>query len=176
MRQLNATALSVGLLGALCTWLFLTVGTIVVWAAFVAWACFFHSAGEDQPLTSTIASNAFGCFIGWLGALVIVAVPGAAVLTPQIWAGLIVFVTVVTYIQASQIPFLSSVPGITYGYACTFAYLLQTPGQFNTAMLLSPGIANPLFIVPVSMALGALFAFASARLAAALARPLPIAA
>jgi hypothetical protein len=71
MSVVLATALSVGVLGAVCTWFFLTVGTILVWAAFVAWACFFHSDGDYAALKSTIVSNAFGSFMGWLGAMMI---------------------------------------------------------------------------------------------------------
>jgi len=163
----------VGLLGAICTWFFLTVGTILVWSAFVAWACFFHSGGDNAALKSTITSNIFGCFVGWLGALIIVTVPGAAVLTPAIWAGAIVFLTVVLYILSSQIPQLASVPGTTYGYACTFAFLLQTPGKLEAAALTSASFSNALVVVPVSMVLGALFGFASAKLAAILTSAAP---
>jgi hypothetical protein len=41
MSSLVALALSVGVLGGIAAWLFLTVGAILIWAAFVAWACFF---------------------------------------------------------------------------------------------------------------------------------------
>jgi len=171
MKQINATAFSVGIVGAICTWFFLSVGTILVWAAFVSWACFFHSGGDNAALKSTIFSNIFGCFIGWLGALTLLVVPGAALSTPEIWAGAIVFLTVVIYILASQFPPLASVPGTTYGYACTFAYLLQTPGKLDPATMTSASFANVIVVVPVSMVLGALFGYASAKLAATLSRP-----
>jgi Protein of unknown function (DUF1097) len=87
MSVVLATALSVGILGAVCTWFFLTVGTILVWAAFVAWACFFHSGGDYAALKSTIVSNAFGSFMGWLGAMMILTIPLGPVLTPQVWQG-----------------------------------------------------------------------------------------
>ena len=68
-------------------------------------------------------------------------------------------------------PEISSVPGTTFGYACTFAFLLQTPDRLSLDKLLSPSFANSLIVVPVSMIGGALFGFASAKLAAALTKP-----
>lgn len=171
MKPVSATALSVGILGALCTWFFLSVGTILVWGAFVAWACFFHSGGDNAALKSTILSNIFGCFMGWLGAVLILGLPFAELLSPPVWSGVIVLFTVVVYILASQIPAFASVPGTTYGYACTFAFLLQTPEKLNLPALFSVSFNNSLLVVPVSMVLGALFGFASAKLAAALTKP-----
>ena len=60
MSSLVALALSVAVLGGVAAWLFLSVGTILIWAAFVSWACFFHSGGDVPALKSTIISNIFG--------------------------------------------------------------------------------------------------------------------
>jgi hypothetical protein len=171
MKPINATALSVGVLGAICTYAFLSIGTILVWAAFVAWACFFQSGGDEAALKSTVISNIFGCFMGWLGAVMILGLPVGSLVGAQVWPAIVVFITVVIYILASQIPVLASVPGTTFGYACTFAFLLQTPDRLALDKLLSPSFANSLIVVPVSMIGGALFGFASAKLAAALTKP-----
>lgn len=171
MKPVTATALSVGVLGAICTWFFLSVGAILVWAAFAAWACFFQSGGDDAALKHTIISNIFGCLMGWLGAVMILGLPFGNYVGAEIWPPIVVFITVVIYILASQIPALSSVPGTTFGYACTFAFLLQTPDRFVLTNLLSLTFKNSLIVVPVSMTLGALFGYASAKLAAALTRP-----
>ena len=136
MKPVYATALSVGILGAICTWSFLSMGTILVWAAFVAWACFFQSGGDESALKSTIISNIFGCFMGWLGAVMILGLPFGAALGPQVWSAIVVLITVVVYILASQVPVLASVPGTTFGYACTFAFLLQTPERLALPKLL----------------------------------------
>ncbi|WP_167434434.1 DUF1097 domain-containing protein [Mesorhizobium helmanticense] len=171
MKPVTATALSVGILGAICTWTFLSIGTVLVWAAFVAWACFFQSGGDDAALKNTIVSNIFGCFMGWLGAVMILGLPIGDLVGPQIWSATVVFITVVIYILASQIPALASVPGTTFGYACTFAFLLQTPDRLALPKLLSASFDNSLVVVPVSMVAGALFGFVSAKLAAALTKP-----
>ena len=49
MSALVALALSIGLLGAVATFLFMTLG-LAIWAGFIAWACFFHSGGDDKAL------------------------------------------------------------------------------------------------------------------------------
>ena len=92
-------------------------------------------------------------------------------LTPQVWAGLVVLITVVVYILSSQVPALASVPGTTYGYACTFVFLLQTPGKLDKAVLTSISLDNVVLVVPLSMAIGAVFGLASAKLAACLTKP-----
>jgi hypothetical protein len=168
MTPIVATALSVGILGAICTFFFLKVGTILVWAAFIAWACFFQSGGDVPAFKSTVISNAFGSFMGWIGAVMILNIPLGPVLTPEVWAGVVVFITVVVYILSSQVRALASVPGTTFGYAATFAFLLQTPGKLDPAVLQSLSFSNAIIVVPVSMWLGAAFGYASAQLAALL--------
>ena len=62
----------------------------------------------------------------------------------------------------------ASVPGTTYGYACTFAYLLQTPDKLNLDTLTSVTMSNALIVVIISMVIGAIFAFVSGKWAAAM--------
>ena len=63
----------------------------------------------------------------------------------------------------------STVPASVYGYAATFAYLLQTAEAMVIGNLVAVGITgNPLLVVAISMVLGALFGLASAKLAGAL--------
>ena len=59
MSQLVALAVSIGLLGGVATILYLKVG-LLIWAGFLAWACFFHSGGNNAALQSTIICNIFG--------------------------------------------------------------------------------------------------------------------
>ena len=168
MRTIPALALSVAVLGGVATWLFLSVGQILIWAAFMAWACFYHSGGDEAALRSTIVSNAFGVLVAWATALIIVLVPGGAVFGATLWPSLVVAVTIAVYILAARLPAFASIPGTTYGYACTFAFLLQTPDRFDLATLTSASLANPLLVVPISMTIGAFFAYASAKTAAAI--------
>jgi len=168
MNAIVATAVSVGVLGGIATWLFLSVGSILIWAAFAAWACYFHSGGDQAALKSTIICNILGVVAAWVAALVILAIPLAEVLTLPVWAGIVVIITVAIYILLAQVEVFASVPGTTYGYACTFAYLLQTPDKLNLDTLTSVTMSNALIVVIVSMVIGAIFAFVSGKWAAAM--------
>lgn len=165
-----ATALSVGVLAGIATWLFLAVGTILIWAAFVAWACFFHCGGDGSALKTTIIGNIFGVVAGWVAALAILYVPLAGALSLPLWAGIVVLVVVVIVCLASAIPALASIPASVYGFACAFAFLLQTPEKLTKAALVSPSFDNVLVVVIVSMVIGALFGWASGKGAGALAK------
>lgn len=168
MRSLWPLAFSVAVLGGIATWLFLTVGSILIWAAFVAWACFFHSGGDAAALRSTIISNAFGVFVAATAGLVITAVPGATAVGGAVWAAAVVTISIAAYILAARAAWFASIPGTTYGYACTFAFLTQNPDKFNPQVLTSLSLQNAYLVVPLSMVLGALFAYCSGRLAKAL--------
>ncbi len=79
-------------------------------------------------------------------------------------------ITVAAYVLAAHIPLLSSIPGTTYGYAATFAFLLQTPEKLTLPMLTSVSLDNALIVVVISMVIGALFGIASGKIAGALAK------
>jgi hypothetical protein len=154
-------AISVGLLGGVCTWLFLATNTFLIWAAFAAWACFYHSGGDAAAFRTTIVSNVFGVFIAWAAGLVLATVAPGPALGATIVAG-----SIAIYILAAYIPAFSSIPAVTYGYACTFSFLTQNADAFTPAVMLSASGRNALLIVPFSMIIGACFAYASALLAA----------
>ncbi len=171
MNARMATALGVGILAGIATWIFLTVGSILIWAAFVAWACFFHCGGDNDALKTTIAGNIFGVIAGWVAALAILYIPLAGALTLPLWAGIVVVITVIIVVMvcmAEALPILSSIPAAVYGYACAFAFLLQTPDKLTPAALVAPNLDNVLIVVAVSMVIGALFGMASGKLAGAL--------
>ena len=159
---------SIGILAGVATWIFLSAGVILIWAAFVAWACFFHSGGDEAALKSTIVCNIFGVICAWIAAIVILAIPLAETLTLPLWAAIVVAVTVAAYTIAANITLLSSIPATTYGYACTFAFLLQTPDKLSIDMLSSASLNNALIVVIVSMVIGALFGFATGKFATVL--------
>jgi hypothetical protein len=102
MSQLAALSLSIAVLGGLATWVFLTVGGILIWAAFVAWACFFHTGGDSDALRNTIVSNVFGSLVASIAAIVILAIPLADKLTLPLWAAIVVGVSV--WVSAERAP------------------------------------------------------------------------
>ncbi|WP_042693789.1 DUF1097 domain-containing protein [Azospirillum sp. B506] len=158
-------AISVALLGGVATWLFMVSDAFLIWAAFVAWACFYHSGGDAAAFRTTVVSNLFGVAVAWTAGLVIAGVPGGAV-----WGASVVAVSIAVYILAAHIKAFSSIPAVTYGYACTFAYLTQNADAFTPGVMLSFSGRNALLLIPVSMIVGALFAYASAVLAAQISR------
>src|SRR5215831_7878666 len=98
MTTLVALAISVGLLGGVATLIFLSVGSILIWAAFAAWARYFHSGGNVEALKSTIICNVFGVIAAWVAALIILGIPLGNALSLPLWAGIVVAVTVAAYI------------------------------------------------------------------------------
>ncbi|WP_171060651.1 DUF1097 domain-containing protein [Poseidonocella sp. HB161398] len=170
MNQTTATALGVGIFGGLATMLYMSTGTVLIWAAFVAWASFFAIGGTRAAVPLNITCNLFGVVVAWIVGLLILANPFPGLATP-VWAGLLVLVSVVIYISASVIPAFSSVPAVTFGYAATFAYISQTPDVFSTGTMLEFSFSNVLINVGLSMIGGTFFAYGSAWLSGVLAKP-----
>lgn len=166
VSQLAKLSLSIAALGAVATWLFLTVGGILIWAAFIGWGCYFHNGGNNDALKTTIINNIFGSFCAWVAAILILGVPLANQLTLPVWAAIAVGVMVWVLCMAANIKALSSIPSGVYGFASTFAFLLQTPEKLSLANLTSPSLSNGFIVVAVSMVIGALFGVASGKLAA----------
>src|SRR5713101_7322654 len=166
MSQLVALSVSMGLLGGVATILYLKLG-LLIWAGFIAWACFFHSDGDTNALKTTIVGNAFGAFGAWVAAVIILSIPLAETLSLPVWAGIVVGLTVLALCLGDHIKAFSVIPASVYGYAAVFAYLLQTADSMTKEKLMSATLANALIIVIVSMAIGALFGLASGKLAGA---------
>jgi len=163
VSKITSLAISVAVFGFAAVWLFITVGTLLIWAAFVAWACFYASGGNTDALKNTILSNTFGVFVASTTAVVIVVVPLGEVLGSALWPAIVVGVSIWVYIMAANLPPFASIPGTTFGYASTFAYLLQTPDRFTAEAMLSLSMQSSYFVVSISMAIGAIFAFGSAK-------------
>ena len=173
MSSLVALSVSIGVLGGIATILYLNVG-LLIWAGFLAWACYFHAGGNDAAFKNTIVCNAFGSFCAWVAALLILTIPLADSLTLPVWAGIVVGLTVMGLCLAAHIPMLSAIPASVYGYAATFAYLLQTPNALTRENLMSPSMANAFLLIVVSMALGAVFGMVSGKMGAALTAKAPV--
>jgi Protein of unknown function (DUF1097) len=171
MSKMGALSLSIGVLGGIAAWAFLSLGGILIWAAFIGWACFFHNGGDNNALRNTIVGNIFGSVCAWIAAIIILAIPLADALTVPLWAGIVVGVTVWAICYGATIKAFSSIPSNVYGYAATFAFLLQAPPDlpfFSLSNLLSLSFNNAVIAVSVSMAIGAVLGLASAKGAAAL--------
>lgn len=157
MSQLVALSLSIGVLGGVLTWLYLAVG-LSVWAGFIAWACFFSCGGDTNALKQTIIGNIFGSVMAWIAAFLLLSTP-----TP---APIAVGVTVLVMCLAAHLKPLSSIPASVYGYAATFAYLLQTAQAMAIAELTAVDFhRNAMLLIVASMIGGAIFGLASGKVA-----------
>ena len=88
MDLVTALALSIGLLGGVATYLYLSDPLVLglqIWAAFIAWASFYHCGGKIQGFISSVLANLWGVL--W-GALTLIAFSNLDLgLAPPIWAG-----------------------------------------------------------------------------------------
>ncbi len=84
-------------------------------------------------------------------------------------------VTVLGMCLAAHIKALSTIPASVFGYASTFAYLLQTPDALSTAALTGVNFNNALLVIAVSLIVGAIFGLLSGKLGGALTAKAPAA-
>ena len=167
MSQLVALSVSIGVLGGIATILYLKMG-LLIWAGFIAWACFFHSGGDSNAFKNTVVCNLFGAVCAWVAAIIILSFPMADSLGLPVWAGIVVGLTVLALCLGAHIKAFSSIPASVYGYAAVFAYLLQTADSMTKEKLMSGSMANALILVFVSMLVGAIFGLVSGKVAGAL--------
>jgi hypothetical protein len=170
MSQLTALSLSIAVLGGIATFFALgpLSGVFFIWGAFVAWGAFFALGGDNDALKNTIVCGIFGVIMAWLAAVVIMNVPGAAAIGLPLWGGIVVLVTVFILCMAANIPALAAIPATVFGYAPTFAYLLQTPDKLGNDVLLGATWSNPLLVVSASIIVGAVLGMLSGKLGAAM--------
>lgn len=179
MPLLTALAISIGVLGAIATYLFLgplaSTG-IQLWVIFVAWACFYHVGGKEQGIITTVVHMIFGAVCAWIAFLLItkVGVPTFGAGALAIEAAVAVGLTIVLLVMAANAKPLSVIPASVYGYATTAAYgafipILSADGKTvaegnHLGHLLEASMLNPLIVIAVSAIVGAIFAYVSEKI------------
>ena len=169
MSILLLIALVAGAIAAALVWLFVTTGTILVWAVFLGWASFAAIGGEDRHIPLNVASNFLGTLMAWLVAVLALLNPAPQVISFAGWISILAGVSVVAYILASRIQIVSSIPAASIAYAGTFAYVVHGAGAFTLESLLSVSFNNALIIMPISMMIGTLAAVLVGKVVGALA-------
>jgi hypothetical protein len=157
----TALAISLGVLGAIATWLFLGPlgGALAIWAAFIAWGCYFHNGGKESGLQSTILATAAGAVI----AGITLKVAGAGIgesLPAAVWPAICVGVGVAAMVLLANVPIFASIPSQVYGFAATVALTLLKGGD-----ALAASIENPVIVIILSMIIGAVFGYVSEKVA-----------
>ncbi len=167
MSKIVALSISIAALGAVWAYLALgpLAGSVLVWAGFIAWACFFHTGGDNAALQKTIVGMIYGAVIAGVALYLVGLNPLglAGAVGPAVYVGVTVFFLVIV----ASISLLSTVPANVYGYAATAAFALQTP---NVGSVTTLNLTNPVLIIALSTVLGAIFGFASGKLAGALSK------
>jgi tetrahydromethanopterin S-methyltransferase subunit C len=134
----TALAISLGVLGAVATWLFLGPlgGMLAIWAAFIAWGCYYHCGGKETGLQSTILGTAAGAVI----AGITLKVAGMGVGLPEtMWTAICVGLGVAAMVLLANVPMFASVT--------------------------EASMANPVVVIILSMILGAVFGYVSEKVA-----------
>ncbi|HRO49342.1 MAG TPA: DUF1097 domain-containing protein [Hyphomicrobium sp.] len=169
MDLITALAVSIGLLGGVATYLFLSPFGygLQIWAAFIAWASFYHAGGGTSGFTSSVLANLWGVLWGAITLIAITQTGYGSTLGLPLWAGICVAVGVALMILGAKISPFSAIPAQVYGFAATVAFTLLT----NTAFaLMRPDLSNPAIVIALSMVVGAVFGLVSQKLVGALTR------
>ena len=168
MSANTALAISVGVLGAIATWLFLGPlgGVLAIWAAFIAWGCFFHCGGKESGLQSAILGNIAGAIIAGITLWVATQTGIGDQIGLPIWAGICVGIGVAAMVLLANIPAFAAIPAQVYGFASVVALTLLGNGAGN---LTAASMENPVVVIICSMIVGALFGWVSEKIAGMLA-------
>jgi hypothetical protein len=130
---------------------------LAIWAAFIAWGCFYHSGGKESGLQSTIVCAAAGAII----AGITLKVAGMSLGLPEVmWTSICVGLGVAAMVLLANVPLFASIPAQVYGFASTVAYALMKGGSVTAASL-----ENPVAVIILSMIIGAVFGYVSEKVA-----------
>lgn len=151
MKKLDAYSVSIGVLGAVDTYLTATLILVPVWVTFIAWASFFILGGKASGLKQSIASNLTGIIIASL-TLLAISVLNANPLVAAICVG----VGSAAMVQASKVPLLTAIPAIVWGFASTVGTAIAT-----SKPIITPGLENPALVAAAAMILGGIFGYLS---------------
>lgn len=151
MKKLDAYSVSIGVLGAIDTYLTATLILVPVWVTFIAWASFFILGGKFSGLIQSVTSNLTGITIASFTLLSISTLGENPVV-----AAICVGVGSAAMVQASKIPLLTAIPAIVWGFASTVGTTIATGKPITTA-----GLENPGLVAAAAMILGGVFGYLS---------------
>lgn len=151
MNPLLAAMVSLGVLGAIDTYITATIFPVPVWVTFIAWASFYACGGGQAGLVKSILSNWTGILIASVCLLVIHIAPDQ-----PIWAAIIVGAGTSAMVFAQVREILNFTPAIVFG----FASLVGTTAATDTTIVTS-GLTHPTLVAMAAMLLGAAFGYAS---------------
>ncbi len=163
MSKINATTLSIGVLGGIAVWVTADVIKVPVWVVFIAWASFAIVGGGALGWQRSVASNLVGIFWGSLAVVIGQQQPDSVLLSAvavgACSSGMVV---------SSRLEFLP-LPAIVWGFASTVATVTVTGREIAS----TPFMQNPTVIAAAAMVLGASFGLLSEKTAELMTTPTP---
>ncbi len=159
MKPIEALTVSIGVLGAIDTWLTAVVIPLPVWVTFIAWASFVIVGGGTQGWIRSVACNLTGIVIASITLLLIGVLPDSPVL-----AAILVGLGSAAMVQASKLGQLTIIPAIVWGFASLVGTTFATGTPITTAVL----IGHPTLVAAAAMIVGATFGLLAEMLANAL--------
>ncbi len=166
MDLVTALAVVIGILGAIATWVAVTVGSpyLLIWAIFVGWGSFFHCGGKEAGLKNSAIANVWGAV--W-AAIALIAAQALGI--TAITAGICVGITVAIMILGAKVPALAAIPAAVYGYASTAALFLLVVLPGGIAYGAGAGAVIKVAVaVAISMIIGNVLGYVSEKIAGAL--------
>lgn len=151
MPPLIAAMVSLGVLGAIDTYLTATILPIPVWVTFIAWASFFACGGGQAGLVKSVASNWTGIIIASVTLLCIQIGPAS-----PIAAAILVGLGTSAMVFVSLKELLDFTPAVVFGFAST----VGTSAAMDTTIM-TTGLTHPTIVAMTAMLVGALFGYAS---------------
>jgi hypothetical protein len=167
MDLITALAISIGVLGGIATFVLLSPFGfgLHIWAAFIAWATFYHCGGQEAGLTKALTQLIFGAIMAYIALLLVTQIPLGAALGVPLWAGICVLITVFILVYAAKAPMLSDIPASVYGYAATAGLALA--GN-KLGAVTAGSMENPFINIVISLIIGALLGYISQKIALAM--------
>lgn len=159
MSKATALSISVGIFGALSTWLTATVWLLPVWVLFLAWASFFFVGTGWTGLLKSVACNWAGILIATATLLSVQSTTSALLVSIAVGVGSFAMV------QASRLSWISAAPAIVFGFAMTVGTIAATGFPITSGSL-----SHPALIAATTALVGAGFGVASEWGAALLSR------
>jgi Protein of unknown function (DUF1097) len=159
MDLVTALAIVIGVMGAIATWLAITIGSpyLLIWAAFIGWGSYYHCGGKESGLKNSAAANVWGVVCAAVALIVLLAMGVSAVT-----AGICVGVTVAILILGAKVPALSAIPAAVYGYASTAALFLLGAAAYGEG---SGAVIKVAIAVAISMVIGNILGYISEKVA-----------
>jgi hypothetical protein len=162
MDLVTALALVIGVMGAIATWVAVTVGSpyLMIWAIFVGWGSFFHCGGKEAGLKNSAIANVWGAVCAAVALIAALAL-GITAITAAICVG----VTVAIMILGAKVPALAAIPAAVYGYASTAALFLLGAAAYGAG---AGAVVKVAAAVAISMVIGNVLGYVSEKIAGAL--------